>query len=754
MVLGKRSMFQRTGMLYGVAFMVCHGRGANKVTPMLLFILVVLVNILLPLVASPAAAEENKQTVKADDMVVTATRTEINVDEAPASVTVLTKEDIKKTNTTTLVDALKHIGGAFVNTSSTGSVSMRGLNGENRTLVMVNGLPVNDGYSGGSGWNTMGIDDVERIEITRGAGSALYGGNAMGGVINIVTAKPEKREGEISTKFGSDKTFQYSAYAGDRIDRFRVRLGYEALTSDGYPINLVSRTPSSGTGTLNGGYATTDNYGNPRWICGDTGDAEKESSSLSMMASYDFTDTGSLTLDFQRGKDDRNYDRPNTYLTDSLGYPSFSGSARVATGRRASVTPVNYLSSPYNMENYLTSLTYKEKFGSVDFTAKGGYRTTDSLYTTASSGTYDNASGTRTDYGTESWLSDVQADIPLGSQHLLTSGITFRLDSAQLDTYNVGFYRDENSVLSKRDTTEGRTRFLAFYLQDAWTVIDQVTVYGGARIDTWNAYDGKSGTVGREGAFEELDDSEISPHLATVWKPLADTFVRGSIAHSFRPPTVYELYRVSTMGSYTYNNNPNLKPETSWTYEIGADQYLLQRSLKLSTTGFFTQAEDLISSYIVGTNQYKENIGEAEIKGIELGLSYQPLEWLGLWANYSLADSEVIKNDRNPSAEGKRLTYYPDHTFNSGFDLTFGSVKASLAGNYTGRIYLSDMNDDLEGMYGSYSKRWVWDAKITFSPVSYAECSFYVNNVFDEESFIASMVGPERMYFLELTFKF
>ena len=112
------------------------------------------------------------------------------------------------------------------------------------------------------------------------------------------------------------------------------------------------------------------------------------------------------------------------------------------------------------------------------------------------------------------------------------------------------------------------------------------------------------------------------------------------------------------------------------------------------------------------------------------------------------------KNDRNPNAVGKHLTYYPDHAFNSGIDLTFGQVKASLAGNYTGRIYLSDMNNDLEGMYGSYSKRWVWDAKISYSPVSYAECSFYINNIFDEEYFISSMVGPERMYFLELKFKF
>lgn len=707
-----------------------------------------------PLFAVSANAEENTQTVKADEMVVTATRTEISVDEAPASVTVLSREEIKKYNVVSLVDALKHIQGAYVNTSSTGGVSMRGLNGENRTLVMVNGIPVNDGYSGGSGWNTMGIDAVDRIEITRGGGSALYGGNAMGGVINIITAKPEKREGELTFGFGSDKALHYSAFAGDRIDRFRVRLGYEAYSTDGYPTNLVTRSISSGTGSLSGGYPILDKGGTTKWVTGEKGDAEKESTNISLMASYDLTDTGSITLNFQRGTDDINYDRPKTYLVDASGRHTYSGTVAVGSTQRASVTPVSYLNSPYNMEDYLTSLTYKEKFGSVDVTAKAGYRTTDSLYTSASSGTYDDAYGKRTDYGSEAWLADLQVDVPLGDKHTLTSGLSFRLDDGHLDTYNLSYYRNEDSIIDQKDRTEGSTRFFAVFLQDEWNVTDQVTLFGGARLDTWSAYDGLSGEIGSEEEFDDLDDSEISPHVAVVWNPLADTYVRGSIAHSFRPPTVYELYRVSTMGSYTYHNNPELKPETSWTYEVGADQYVLDRKVKLSVTGFFTQAEDLISSYIVGTDQFKENIGEAEIKGLELGVLYSPVDWLDLWANYSLTDSEVTKNDRNPDAEGKHLTYYPDQMFNSGIDLKFGKVKASVVGNYVGRIYVNDMNDDIEDAYGSYSKRWIWDTKLTYSPVEFAECSFSVNNIFDEEYYMSSTVGPERTYFVELKVKF
>ncbi len=715
---------------------------------------------LTPLFVLPAAAEEPQITQTAKEMVVTATRTETSVDDAPASVTVITKEDIEKYNVDTLVEALKHVTGLYVNTSSAGSIAMRGLKGDNRTLVMINGTPVNDGYNGGAGWNTMGIDNVEQIEVIRGSGgSALYGGNAMGGVINIITARPEKREGSISAGFGSDNTYKYSAYAADRYERFRVRVGYEATSTDGYPENLVARSVSSGTGSLSGGYGTTYRTGAPYWVCGDMGDVQKDTTNLNLMASYDLTDTGSLALDFQRGTSEREYGRPHTYLTDASGNPSFQGTVNAGTNQRATVSPYNFISSasPYSMENYLTTLTYKEVFGPVAFTAKAGYRTTDTWYTSPSSsstGLFDTSAGTKTDYGTETWTADVQGDIAFADKHLLTVGSSFKFDSADLDTYNLSYYRDENSILNKKDKTEGNTRFFGFFFQDEWRVTQQVSLYGGARLDMWTAYDGVSGQIGSEENFEDHDDSSISPHLAVVWNPLADTYVRGSVGHAFRPPTVYDLYRVSTMGSTTYHNNPELGPETSWNYEIGADQYVFNRALKLSATGFLIQAEDFISSYKIGSDSYKENVGEAEIKGLELAVLLKPFDWLDVWANYTLADSEVKENDRNPSVVGKHLTDYPEQMFNTGVDITYKQIRASLVGNYIGRMYYNDMNDDLEGTYYGYAKRWVWDSKLTYSPVKYADISFSVNNMFDEEYFNTSMVAPGRTYFVELKCKF
>ena len=275
-----------------------------------------------------------------------------------------------------------------------------------------------------------------------------------------------------------------------------------------------------------------------------------------------------------------------------------------------------------------------------------------------------------------------------------------------------------------------------------------MTLFGGARLDQWTAYDATSGEVGNEAAFDDARDDAISPQVALIWHPLTGTYVRSSISRAFRAPTVYELFSTSQM-TYTYHNNPDLSPETTWTYEVGVDQYLSDRRVKLSATGFFTQADDLIGNYIVDTDVYKENIGEAEIKGLELGISAAPIDWLEVWANYTVTESEVVKNERNPNAVGKHLTYYPAQTFNTGLDVSCGRFKGSVMGAYIGRLYVNDQNDDLEGVYGSYSKRWVWDLKLSCHIFKKVECVFSVNNILDEEYYIYSL-APGRSYMFEI----
>ena len=131
-------------------------------------------------------------------MVVTATRDAEEIRKVPANVTVITQEGIEQSNAQNVVDLLKDqvdvVVRDFYGNGKTASVDIRGF-GETGTLnvlVLVDGRRVNDIDLSGVDWTQIPMDQIERIEIVRGSGSVLYGDNATGGVINIITKRPEK----------------------------------------------------------------------------------------------------------------------------------------------------------------------------------------------------------------------------------------------------------------------------------------------------------------------------------------------------------------------------------------------------------------------------------------------------------------------------------------------------------------------------------------------------------------------------------
>ena len=706
-----------------------------------------------------ATAEDKKEgeVIKLGEVVVTATRTEKDVDSAPGSVSVITDKDIKRLRIHTVDEAVKYEAGVFARhtkglANSMPKVQLRGLYGQYRTLIMVNGIPLNAGYNGLVDWNTLSTENVERIEIIRGPSSALYGGNAMGGVINIVTKTPKKFYANARCGYGSDDTYRYSLNLGDRfIDKLSLGLGFEREETGGYPTSLVTRSIRSGTGTLTGGWETENTSGTRKWVVGDTGDNKAERWNLHLETKYDLTDTGNIAFNFQKGHHRYAYDRPHTYLRDKNGNPAYSGYVDCGGGRRASVYPSNYLSGMGEKDDSNYFLAYKETFGLVTFNGKAGYQDRDLWYTTRrGSGTYDNAAGHLKDSNTKSWFTDLQTNIPLGDKHFLTFGLYFRYDDYKDREYDLSFYRDEHSKTGKTGLTEGKDRFYAAYVQDEWNITDKLTLFTGVRLDYWEAFDGKAGNIGSVQEFKEPNDSAVSPKVAAVFKPLADTIVKASVGRAFRAPNIYELYKTWTSSYGTvYHSNPDLDPETLWNYEIGVDQYLFSRRLKLSATYFHTDIDDLIYSYYEGKNQYKENAGEAKIDGIELGISAKPVDWLRLWGNYTYNDSEIKKHDYKPEVEGKKIANMPVSTANLGAEVTYRWITASVAGQYLGKIYKSELNDDVHDVYGGYTQKyWLWNTKVTVAPVKNFEVSFSVENLFDRE-YYDYYVGRERSYFVE-----
>lgn len=708
-------------------------------------------------------AEEKKEgIIKLEQIVVTATKTEKKVEDAPGSLTIISKEEIGRRNIKTVDKALSEIKGIFVKRNkgfmdTTSSVRLRGFKGDQYTLILLDGQPLNDAYTGGLEWGMLPVDNIERIEVIRGAASALYGGNAMGGVINIITKTPEKLELRATTGYGTHDTKRYRVSAGNRfLDKFSLRVGYEEESTDGYAATPVLSTIKAGAGTESGGYPMNDKYGEPtKWVVGDKGDNNAEKSSLDVKGAFDFSDTGNLAFTVISGEHEYDYDAPNTYMG------TFSGSAIAGSGQHASFSPNNFISytGKGRNETDIYTLAFKELFGSVQLNAQVGTVRTDDRYTLESGGssmTYYDSPGTLKITEDESWFSEVRADVPLGESHLLTVGASYRTDESDTDDYKVPYYRSYSGKGNSTFYSGGKDRIWAVFVQDEWKIAEPFTLYLGGRYDTWKVYDGESGVPGSETSYGSNTESEFSPKVSAVWKAFPDTTLRASIGHAFRPPNLYELYRTWSSWGWEYQSNPDLEPETVWTYEAGVDQYLFNRKTRLSLTGYQNDIDDLIYYKIdnVAKTKTRENAGEARTYGVEFELSQQITDWLMAWGNYTWTQAEITDNPADPESEDKRITGIPRTMFNIGIEAQHKWFKGSLVGRYFSKIYNdSDNRDKEEGVYGTYEPAFYVDSKITVSPTKWIDLSLSVDNILDEE-YWEYYEGDGRTYLVELTLKY
>ncbi|MGE4587839.1 MAG: TonB-dependent receptor plug domain-containing protein, partial [Mangrovibacterium sp.] len=179
-----------------------------------------------------------------DQISVTGSATELELKKLPSSISVITTASPEFRGVTTIDDILSRVPGIFVDRSrgltTTGShttVSLRGTAAANRTLVMKDGIPLNNAYTGSvTEWNTMASNSISRIEVVRGAASSLYGTNAMGGVINMITEIPQKQPVlEAGAKYGSMDNAVFNLKAGKAFDNgIGFMLFSEYKQTDGY----------------------------------------------------------------------------------------------------------------------------------------------------------------------------------------------------------------------------------------------------------------------------------------------------------------------------------------------------------------------------------------------------------------------------------------------------------------------------------------------------------------------------------------
>ncbi len=197
----------------------------------------------LSLLAADQTGEEKKAAYTLDEVVVTATRSKQAVKDVSATVEVITREEIEASNANSCTEVLEDIPGIFVHKTGDfgrADVDIRGIGGRGRSvMVLVDGRPVKMGLYGCTVTHSLPIDNIERIEVVKGPASVLYGSDALGGVINIITI--DKVEGESETTItasgGTHNTQHYQLHHGMNLGKFNYFLSSDARLSNGHVEN-------------------------------------------------------------------------------------------------------------------------------------------------------------------------------------------------------------------------------------------------------------------------------------------------------------------------------------------------------------------------------------------------------------------------------------------------------------------------------------------------------------------------------------
>ncbi len=721
-----------------------------------------LVILFLLMSASTAFAEE-KDVTKFEEIVVTATRTEKEVETAPGIVNVVTKKEMETRNITTVDDALNTLPGVFNRrqslTDTQSSILLHGIPDQKRTLILKDCVMLNNGYDGSVSFTGLSTENIEKIEVVQGPFSSLYGGNAMGGVVNIITKMPEKREFTLESGYGSswfrgqsldDMQKYYLSYGDKLFDKFHLLFNYGYKATNGFSkwLNVQSTQPPAG---ITGWSYTTDNTGKTRYLIGDKGDNTWWDDNIGIKAAYDFSKDSKINASFARVRYKYNYDDPHTYLTDASGNPVYSY-AGVAQSTFVSMTGSGGKEvNQYNV-NFATEIGIaktKLSFGLND-EMKNWYTQAGTLISGGSGGTVSSTPN-------QNYTTDLQVTVPLFTRHILTFGGSLKGDTANTEKSNLGNWKDETTPTTLTNNYGGKDRTYAAFLQDEILILKNLTAYIGFREDWWGTYDGYANQFGT-GAFaktyDSRSDSSFNPKLSVVYKPFDNTTLRTSAGQSFRGPTALELFTTYVLSGNTYNGNPDLKPETvrSWDVEITQG---LWKGAKLNATYFENYMQDLIYNTTISTGQYKYmNAGRAESKGITLEVEQRFDKLLRLFSNVTYTDARIKENSANPASVDQRLTFMPDVMFNTGGELEIGPFSASLTGRYVGKRYSTDTNTDtVNNVYGSYDPFFTADAKVSYKVTKFAKVSFSVDNIADA-SYFNSYRAPGRSWFSDLELRF
>lgn len=706
-----------------------------------------------------AIANESDATLKA--VVVTATKTAKILSEAPASVSLVTATSIENKGVQRIDEALSGTSGVFSRSLGgeqpsnwQNQITLRGIPGYYRTGVLVDGVSINNAFSGGVNMSIVPIDDIRQIEVVPGPFSSLYGGSAMSGVVNIITKEPVKREISVKGEGGSHDFQSIDfGYRDKWSDALAVSLSYGHAQADGYVSDYVTKAPSGAGGTVVTGWTrTTTNTGATTYIVGEKPADKWEKDNYGAKLYLTLSPTSKVILDASY-LTHRTLDGQGSSYLSSAGVPFTSGTANI-DGLRSTINATDFLAATNGEDVTRYSATYETRFaGDYKLKANVSYQNNQYWYTSiTTSAANTSGPGTLSDIPARMLNGDVQVSFPVGNAHYLVVGASANDATLRKKVYSLANWRDQDATGAVGDWADGNSSSLAAYIQDEMTLSDRLTVYLGGRYDRWNT-DGTININSVLNTYDTRSNAAFNPKASVVYRLDQGTVLKAAIGKAFRAPNLSDMY--STFGTTTiYWSNPDLKPEKVVTAEIGAE-HEFQSGTLLRATAYSSDISDLIYSTTSGANRYKLNAGKAEARGIDLELRQKLWSGLSAFINATFVETTITENAVRPTSVGKQIPLQATRMANIGLEGNHGPWSGSLIGSYVGKMYNTDDNSDVVNhVPGAYDPYFLVNAKLSYKFAKSMTASLSVKNLLDRDYYLGTSKADGRAMYLGFAYKY
>ena len=627
----------------------------------------VLAGMAMPVWAAEATAAD--AVVQTKDVIVTATKTEAEVQAVPQAVEVITQEDIQRTGANDVLTALSLANN--LNLSRAGmtgnAVSLRGMS-TNHTLILVDGKRYagedTDVTTNVYALQRLNVSDIDRIEIVRGPSSSLYGSEAMGGVINVITKTPEQAGGTVGVVTGTRNTAEYfnvstgkhgrwSAAVDGRFDKQRSINRYAHSVSSTAVTDGYDRSMYGMRRTFHGGAVYNFENANKNKLRFDIDYMDEDLRS-------DYADTKRAD-----GKLYYNKNKHEWYHNEQKGF-SVEYTGKTNRNEYQFRTYYNQLEKHSNLvnERAFPSPMMENRLGSI----------------------YPKADMDYAKYNT--WVTEAKNTMYIGDHHNLTFGGEYRrleYEGTRLGGSTTGL----NKKISAKDVDS-----YAGYIEDLWQVNDKLLLIPSVRLEHNSQF-----------------GSEATPKIGATYNINNHWRFKANYGKGYKAPTLSELYMVMNraMGVATVHveGNPNLQPEKTYSYDFSIEADKGANFGKL--TYFNNKVSNLIDTESTQSgNKYWSkyiNVGKAQINGVELEIGRHLNDRWTIKAthNYLDAVNKVTGTRLNNRAQNMTTfqLMYDDHKEDG--------ISAVLWDQFASRYRYSDEDYIYNTLNFSINKKWTKD---------------------------------------------